>query len=42
MGRVCTLVTNVDGHNAQIETLMSLVYICLSRLVKLQQIDQGF
>ena len=25
MWRVCTLVTNVDGHNAQIKTV---VYIC--------------
>ena len=39
--RVCTLFTNVDGHNAQIKTLMSFVYICLNRLAKLQQVVQS-
>ena len=34
----------VDGHNAQYlnteSPIMSFVYICLSRLVKLQQADE--
>ena len=38
---ICTLITNIDGHNAQIKTLMSFVDICLSRLVNLHPADQG-